>query len=117
MESVSAPSLGASELVSAVLDSLSGPPFCTFLRLFLRTMHMDCGLDGFALASSNHCGSKKKIRSRLALSQKLHLAGCTIIVGAGRGWGVLSKWAYGRTYRVLVPRTRYLLCTAKRTVM
>ena len=38
------------------------------------------------------------------MSQKLHLAGCTIIVGAGRGGaGVCNlTWAYGRTYQVLV---------------
>ena len=35
---------------ATVLDPLSGPPFCGFLR----TMRMGCGLHGIALVSSNH---------------------------------------------------------------
>ena len=35
--------------LATVLDPLSGPPFCGFLR----TMRIDCGLHGFALVSSN----------------------------------------------------------------
>ena len=100
---------------SARNDISFRPTFRTpVLRLFADHAH---GLRT-ARNSSSQLKSlrfKTKSESRGVLRQKLHLAGCTIIVGAGRGG--LTKWLYGRTYRVPVPGTRYLLCTVKRTIL
>ena len=46
--------------------------------------------------------------SRGVLGQKLHLAGCTIIVGAGRGWRN-GCTAVPTRYRYQVPGTYYVL--------
>ena len=67
--------------LATVLDPLSGP-----------SENRDLAPHFYGLRTARICSSqlkslriKKKGKSRGVLRQKLHLAGCTIIVGAGRG--------------------------------
>ena len=76
---------------------------------------MDCGLHGFGLVSSNHWGSKQRASPGASWGKSCISLGAPSLLG--RGGAGLRKWAYGRTYRVPVPGTRYLLCTVKRTIM